>query len=111
MQLPSILTNNTAELARLCKQYRVDRLYAFGSVLTDQFQEDRSDVDLLVELESMSPIEKGETLLKLWDALESLFQRKVDLLTEQPLKNAYLRESINRTKRLIYDRRSEKVLI
>ncbi|GAB3176465.1 hypothetical protein GCM10027291_38370 [Telluribacter humicola] len=59
----------------------------------------------------MSPVENGETLLKLWEALENLFQRKVDLLTEQPIKNEYLRENINRTKRLIYDRRSEKILI
>ncbi|HEV7351444.1 nucleotidyltransferase family protein [Telluribacter sp.] len=98
-----ILSENAERLATLCKQYRVGKLYAFGSVITEHFSEATSDLDLLVELEPMSPIEKGETLLNFWDALEELFQRKVDLLTDQPIKNEYLRDSINSTKRLIYE--------
>lgn len=87
----------------------MDKLYAFGSVLTERFDEDRSDLDFLVELAPMPPIEKGETLMSLWDALEELFERKVDLLTDQPIKNPYLKRSIDQTKQLVYDGRSEKI--
>jgi predicted nucleotidyltransferase len=72
-------------------------------VLTERFDENRSDLDFLVELAPMPPIEKGETLMSLWDALEELFGRKVDLLTDQPIKNPYLKRSIYQTKQLIYD--------
>ena len=58
----------------------------------------------------MLPLDRGETLINLWDALEKLFARKVDLLTDQPIKNPYLRANVARTKQLICDRESGKVL-
>mgnify|MGYP001236017715 CR=1 FL=1 len=109
MGLPSVITQNYDALIELCQQYKVDKLYAFGSVLTDRFDAHTSDLDLIVELEPMSPLEKGETLIMLWEAFETLFARKVDLLTDQPIKNPYLRQNIERTKQLIYDRKSEKI--
>jgi predicted nucleotidyltransferase len=42
--------------------------------------------------------------LDLKDSLEALFNRPVDLMAEQPIRNPYLRESVERTKRLIYER-------
>ena len=59
----------------------------------------------------MPPVEKGEHLLNLWIELEELFQIRVDLLTDQLIKNPFLKENIERTKMLIYDREREKVLI
>ena len=38
-------------IARLCRQYGVDRLDAFGSVLREDFDAEHSDIDLLVDLE------------------------------------------------------------
>lgn len=38
----------TAEIAKFCKTYNVKSLYAFGSVLTDDFTSD-SDIDLIVD--------------------------------------------------------------
>ena len=55
--------------------------------------------------------EKGEHLLDLWDELEELFQRKVDLLTDQPIKNTFLKKNIEKTKLLIYDREREEILV
>jgi len=34
--------------------------------------------------------------------LEDVFGRKVDLLEEKPIKNKYLRQSIENSKKLIY---------
>ena len=59
----------------------------------------------------MPPEEKGEHLLDLWDELEAIFQRKVDLWTDQPKKNPFLKENIEKTKLLICDREREEVLI
>lgn len=97
------------ELFELCKKYRVEKLYAFGSVVSDQFDPETSDIDLIVELEKIPPLEHGEILLILWDELEDLFQRKVDLLTIQSIKNPFLKENIELTKKLIYDRKSQEI--
>jgi predicted nucleotidyltransferase len=89
----------------------VKRLYLFGSALTPRFDKDKSDIDVLVETENLSPEEKGELLMVLWDDLEKLFSRKVDLLTEGSLRNPYLAKEIKQTRKLIYDGQSKQVFI
>lgn len=103
MNLPAIIKTHFDELTELCERFRVDKLFAFGSVVTNRFDPQASDLDLIVELEAMPPVEKWEMLIGLWDALEKLFGLKVDLLTDQPIKNPYLRQEVEKTKRLIYD--------
>jgi uncharacterized protein len=87
----------------LCKNHKVKYLYAFGSSVTDKFDANISDIDLLVEIDSKDPIDRGEKLLSLWDLFEVFFRRKVDLLTDFSIRNPYLRKSIDSTKVLIYD--------
>ena len=86
-------------------------MYAFGSSVTDHFDSSKSDIDVIVELSLKDPIEYGETLLSLWDNLESFFERKVDLLTDESIQNPYLRKSVELTKQLIYDGQGEKVFV
>ncbi len=86
-------------------------MYAFGSSVTDHFDPSKSDIDVIVELSLKDPIEYGETLLSLWDSLESFFERKVDLLTDESIQNPYLRKSVDHTKQLIYDGQGEKVFV
>jgi predicted nucleotidyltransferase len=95
----------------LCQRHKVRYLYAFGSSVTDRFDYDKSDIDLLVEIDDSDPIGRGEKLISLWDTFESFFNRKVDLLTDSSIHNPYLRKSIDSTKVLIYDGASQKVLI
>lgn len=109
MEVPEIIADKYAALAGLCEQYGVKRVYAFGSVITAAFDPVASDVDLVVEMDEMPPLERGEKLIALWEALEDLFGRKVDVLTDQPIKNPYLRDNVARTKQLVYDRESEEV--
>lgn len=87
------------------------KLYFFGSVLTDEFDPATSDLDVLVEIDSNDPIEKGELLMSLWSGLELLFQRRVDLLTKDSINNPYLKKSIDRSKKMIYDRQREEILV
>ena len=88
------IRKNLSLFSDICKNHGIKSLYAFGSSVTEQFNPQRSDIDLLVEMEDMDPLEKGEKLLSLWDKLEDFFQRKVDLLTQKSLKNPFLLEKI-----------------
>ncbi len=95
------------KLADLCNNnLAVNKLYFFGSVLTPTFNEETSDIDVLVEVADLPPEERGENLIALWDNLESLFNRKVDLLTENALRNPFFKREVERTKKLVYDRQS-----
>ena len=95
----------------LQKNAVVKKFYLFGSVLTPHFDEKNSDIDVLVETADLLPEEKGELLLILWENLEELFNRKVDLLTEHSLRNPYLAREIEQTKKLIYDGQSGQIFI
>ena len=99
-------------LANLCdNNLVVNKLYFFGSALTPKFDEEKSDIDVLVEVTDIPPEERGENLIALWDNLELLFNRKVDLLTENSLRNPYFKKEIEQTKKLIYDRQSNQIFI
>ena len=100
---------NPDEFISLCNSYEVKTLYVFGSSLNDNFQEETSDIDLLIELNTEDPVKRGENLIDLWDKFETFFHRKVDLLTVTSIKNPILRKSIDSTKQLIYDGKELKV--
>lgn len=107
--LPSIIESKRDALTPLCEAHFVERLFVFGSVLTDAFDMEKSDLDFLVELQDLPPLERGIHLIELWDALEELFNRKVDLLSQQPIENPYLAANIHRTKQLVYERAGEEI--
>lgn len=46
-----IIEINLGRIIDLCKKYRVKKLYVFGSILTDRFNDD-SDVDFSVDFDS-----------------------------------------------------------
>ena len=99
-------------LTDLCRNNAaVNKIYLFGSALSQEFDEKRSDIDVLVEVAELPPEERGESLIALWDGLELLFRRRVDLLTETSLRNPFLKKEVEQTKKLIYDRQSGKIFI
>lgn len=109
MNLKESIKFNSKEFLSLCKSHDVKVLYAFGSSINDKFKEESSDIDLLVEINTIDPIKRGENLLDLWDKFEKFFQRKVDLLTNSSIRNPILRKSIDSSKILIYDGEEQKV--
>lgn len=106
MNLPKEILQKKNELFALCIKYNVSKLYAFGSVSKGRFNPATSDLDLLVEINESNPVLKGESLINLWNDLETLFERKVDLLTMQKIKNPFLLADIDESKQLIYDKAS-----
>jgi len=89
------------EFIALCKQHQVKELYAFGSVTNKNFT-DQSDIDLIVEIDEPNPLYKGKLLLSLYNKFETLFNKKVDLLTFDSVRNPILEEYIGTSKQLIY---------
>ena len=92
----------------VCRKFRVERLYLFGSGADGRFSSDHSDLDFLVALEEQSPAEYADNYLGLAHALEKLFDRPADLITERSIRNPYFRESVFAARQLLYDRRDEK---
>lgn len=94
---------NLQRIFDLCRRHRVKSLAVFGSILTDRFN-DRSDVDLLVDFEpaDSDKFDYVSNYFSFRDALELLFNRKVDLIEAKGLRNKYFIANINRTKQLIY---------
>lgn len=111
MNLQTLIREKYSGFLDLCRSHKVDKIYAFGSSITDHFDPDTSDIDVVVKVDIEDPADRGEVLLSLWDKLEGLFNRKVDLLTEESITNPYLKSNIDRTKKLIYDREGEKVFV
>ena len=75
-------------------------MYLFGSVLREDFHS-VSDIDVLVSFKKDAHLSYFG-LLSLQDELETLFQRKVDLVEKEGLVNPYRRQAILRTARRIY---------
>ncbi len=107
----TLINERYEEFVDLCEIHKVDKIYAFGSSITNHFNPKKSDIDLVVAIDIIDPADRGEALLSLWDKLEMLFKKKVDLLTDESIRNPYLRNNIERTKKLIYDREGEKVFV
>ena len=98
-----LIEERRAALTKLCEQYRVRRLELFGSARTDgRFDEDRSDLDFLVEFLPLKSGERADAYFGLLEALEALFERPVDLVMTQAIRNRYFLEAIDTGRELLY---------
>jgi uncharacterized protein len=95
------LVSYISEIRLLCQKNGVKSLYVFGSVLTDKFT-NKSDIDLIVDIDSLDPLEYSDFYFNLKFALEELFNREIDLLESRAIKNPYLIDNINQSKTLLY---------
>jgi predicted nucleotidyltransferase len=111
VNLKQSIKSKTTEFTTLCEKYKVATLYSFGSALTPNFNDKTSDFDFIIEIDSKDPLLRGTNMLTLWRKIEELFNRKIDLLTDESIKNPILRKSIDSNKTLIYDGKSGEVLI
>jgi len=89
-------------IGTLCQRYRVRRLELFGSAASGNARPDESDLDFLVEFESLAPGTYADTYFGLLEALEELFDGPVDLVVASAIRNPYFRESVEHTKTLLY---------
>lgn len=98
-----VIQDKIEALNKLCLKHRVERLDLFGSAARDDFDPGASDFDFLVEFEPMSPSEHADSFFGLLEDLERLFGRHIDLVESEPIENPFLRESILRSRRVLYE--------
>jgi predicted nucleotidyltransferase len=78
----------------------VKKAFLFGSFVRNEQDKD-SDIDILLELDSTKTIGMIE-FIKLSDGLESIFNKKVDLVTTDGL-SPFIKPFIDNEKVLIYE--------
>ena len=89
------------EIARICARRGVARLRVFGSVLTERFDPEESDVDFIVDFLS-DRADPFDDCFGLLEDLTELLDRKVDLVVGRSLRNPYFRESALRGVRDVF---------
>jgi putative nucleotidyltransferase with HDIG domain len=95
------LIDHRDEIARLCLAHGVERLEVFGSAADGRFDPQRSDFDFdfIVTFSPAARKAISDHYFALADELESLLGRKVDLLTDQPIRNPFLRRAVDASRR------------
>ena len=99
----ALVEEKRKEIAELCKRFHIQRLDVFGSAATGAFDPDSSDIDFLVDLGGYEPSVSGR-FLDFADALEELLGHKVELVTEDSIRNPYFRRSVERSRQRVYER-------
>lgn len=98
MNIPS---SQLEEIAAICRQAGVTRLYLFGSALRDDFAAD-SDVDLAVIFNHRDINGSFERFFTFKHQMEHVFHRPVDVVCVPPIRNKFFRDEITQTARLLY---------
>jgi predicted nucleotidyltransferase len=105
----AVIEQRRTALVELCREYRVEQLYVFGSAVRGRFDARRSDLDFLVRFSDRAPTgEYADRYLGFAEALEQLFGRPVDLVTEESIRNPYFRREVEATRQRLYERPSEE---
>jgi predicted nucleotidyltransferase len=91
------------EIERICRLLPIKRLGLYGSALTKSFSPS-SDVDVLVVFDSDEDIDLFDKYFELKEQLEEIFGREVDLIVDKPFRNPVFRESVEKTRAIIYER-------
>jgi len=90
------------EVKRLCREHHVRRLDLFGSATGDQFDDTESDFDFVVEFSPMRPKERAKAYFGLLFALEELFERSVDLVEQDAIRNPYFQDAVDESRAPVY---------
>ena len=96
------LAGYQAALEELCSRYKVRRLELFGSAAVGRDRPGESDLDFLVEFDPLPSGRYADTYFGLLEDLQQLFGRPVDLVVASSIRNPYFRDSVERTKTLVY---------
>jgi predicted nucleotidyltransferase len=89
------------QIQELCKTSNVKSLFAFGSVIGNDYNE-TSDIDLIVDFNENDPFKYADLYFDLKSKLEEMLKRNVDLLEERAIRNRLFKQQIDNTKVKIY---------
>ncbi len=98
-----LIAKHRDEISALCQEYGVKRLEVFGSVMTDAFDPQHSDIDFIIEYPDGYDFGLWLTrYFELKDRLEALLGRSVDLVMAGAMRRRHFIESANETRQLLY---------
>jgi predicted nucleotidyltransferase len=97
-----IIAENRDKIIELCRQHHVRRLSVFGSAVRDDFDPERSDVDLLVDFVRTPKVHYAANFFALQKSLQQLLSRDVDLVIDGSVNNSRLRAIIANEAQLVY---------
>jgi predicted nucleotidyltransferase len=89
------------EIAALCRELGIRRLDVFGSAVSDDFDVERSDVDVLVDFDTMAP-GSFDTYFALKRGLEAILERPVDVVVTSGIRNPYFRAQAMETRESLF---------
>ena len=98
----SAIEKHREALRDLCERFGVRRLEIFGSAVSGRFDPDLSDLDFLVDFSPVSPALLADRYLGLLEALQTLFQRPIDLVMTAAIRNPYFLQGIEPSRTLLY---------
>lgn len=104
-----LIADNKDAIAALCREYRIRKLDLFGSAATGAFDAETSDVDFIVDLGGCDDTVADRFFGLIW-ALEELFGRHVDVITEAQIKNPYFREAVEEQRTPVYEARDREAV-
>jgi len=96
-----VLDKYLNDIHSACTLHNVDKLYVFGSAVTDLFN-NKSDIDLLVNFKSTDIENYADNYYHLKLELQKILNRPIDLLELHAIKNPYFKSEIENRKLLIY---------
>jgi predicted nucleotidyltransferase len=102
-----LVARHLGEIAALCRRDGVRRLDLFGSATGDRFDEVTSDLDFVADFADTDVPGYADRYLAFAEALEELFGRPVDVVTERSIRTPWWREAIDATRQPVYDERDE----
>lgn len=97
----TLLEKHSNDIHNLCKYHKVKKLYAFGSVLTDQFSQ-TSDIDLIVDFDNIDVALYADNYFDFKFSLQDILKHPIDLLEEKAIKNPYFKKAISQKRQLVY---------
>ena len=89
------------QISSLCERYYVRRLELFGSAANGKFDPNTSDLDFLVEFGMVPVGKKFDSYFGLLESLESMFNRKVDIVEVRAIRNPYFLEFVQKNPRIV----------
>jgi predicted nucleotidyltransferase len=101
--MKTFLQEKLPQVKDIFKHHKVKSASVFGSVCTEKFNAE-SDIDFIVRFEDgLDPVEYSNHYFTIISELEKLFQRSVDIVAEETIKNPYFIKVVNKTRTSVYE--------
>ncbi len=96
-----LIEKNIEKIKSLCVKHNVNKLFVFGSILTNRFKS-TSDIDFIVDFKQVELFDYADNYFDLKESLEKVFKKNIDLLEDKAIRNPYLKKEIDSSRKLVY---------